>query len=233
MARGLVVAGFCMAFATAAAGPERTPVLVELFTSEGCSSCPPADATLGLLDSRAIVLSEHVDYWDRLGWRDRFSSEAFTQRQEAYAKGFGIEGPYTPQMVVDGSVQFNGSDGRRAAEAIEKSAKEQKASINLARTEAGIHIAVDGSPHDGDVYLALADNAASTEVRNGENKGRTLRHVAVVRSLRKIGGVRKAKSFSKDVDIPASADNQRIVVFVQEAGQSHVLGAAMISAIGH
>jgi hypothetical protein len=233
MPRGLLLAGFCIMFATAAAAPERTPVLVELFTSEGCSSCPPADATLAQLDSRAIVLSEHVDYWDRLGWRDRFSSEAFTQRQEVYDKGFGLEGPYTPQMVVDGSVQFNGSDGRRAAEAIEKSGGEPKAGINLTRTASGVKIAVEGSSHDGDVYLALADNAASTDVRNGENKGRTLRHVAVVRSLRKIGWVRKAKSFSKDVDIPNTADNQRIVVFVQEAGQSHVLGAAMISAVGH
>ena len=228
MPRGLLLAGFCMVLATAASGPERTPVLVELFTSEGCSSCPPADATLALLDSRAIVLSEHVDYWDRLGWRDRFSSEAFTQRQEAYAKGFGLEGPYTPQMVVDGAVQFNGSDRQRAAEAIEKSASVQKASIVLARTAAGVRIAVEGVSRDGDVYLALADNAATTEVRNGENKGHTLRHVAVVRSLRKIGGVRKSKSFSKEVDLPNTAESQRVVVFIQEAGQSHVLGAAML-----
>ena len=233
MPRGLLLAGFCMVLASAAAGPERAPVLVELFTSEGCSSCPPADATLALLDSRAIVLSEHVDYWDRLGWRDRFSSEAFTQRQEVYDKGFGLEGPYTPQMVVDGAVQFNGSDGRRAAEAIQKSAGEQKASITLSRTASGVKIAVEGTSRDGDVYLALADNAASTEVRNGENKGRTLRHVAVVRSLHKIGWVRKSKSFSKEVELPNTAEGQRVVVFVQEAGQSHVLGAAMVLAVGH
>ena len=232
MPRSILLAGFCLVLATAASGPERTPVLVELFTSEGCSSCPPADATLALLDNRAIVLSEHVDYWDRLGWRDRFSSEAFTQRQEAYAKNFGLDSPYTPQMVVDGAVQFNGSDRQRAAEAIEKSAAGQKASVIVARSGSGVHVAVEGSAHDGDVYLALADDAATTDVRNGENKGRTLRHVAVVRSLRKIGSVRKAKSFSKDVDL-AVADNQRIVVFVQEAGQSHVLGAGMIPAVSN
>ena len=95
-------------------------VVVELFTSQGCSSCPPADALLALLDKDpdVLVLSEHVDYWNHLGWRDPFSSSAHSARQQAYARRFGQDGPYTPQMVVDGRVQFVGSDARRARAAI-------------------------------------------------------------------------------------------------------------------
>ena len=95
-------------------------VVVELFTSQGCSSCPPADALLAVLDKdpNVIVLSEHVDYWNHLGWRDPFSSSAHSARQQQYARRFGQDGPYTPQMVVDGRVQFVGSDSRRARAAI-------------------------------------------------------------------------------------------------------------------
>src|SRR5947199_3935553 len=101
-----------------APNPVRAPVLVELFTSEGCDSCPPADKLLEALDSHAIVLSEHVDYWDHLGWRDPFSSHANTLRQEAYARHLGTQGPYTPQMVIDGVVECNGADGRRVLDEI-------------------------------------------------------------------------------------------------------------------
>src|SRR5438270_391996 len=97
--------------------PSRAPVLVELFTSEGCSSCPPADRLLEQLDSHAIVLSEHVDYWDHQGWKDPWSSAQNTRRQESYGRGMGVDGAYTPQMIVDGSVVFNGSAAHRAAAA--------------------------------------------------------------------------------------------------------------------
>src|SRR5579863_7576892 len=142
---GVVVAAAFLALAplhlrTASADPRpigdatpRTPVLVELFTSEGCSDCPPADALLEKLDrsqpvrnAQMVVLSEHVDYWNDIGWKDPYSSHEFSARQGDYAHRFRLDGPYTPQMVVDGEAQFVGSDERRAILAIEGAAKVEK-----------------------------------------------------------------------------------------------------------
>src|SRR4051794_16154553 len=177
------VLGSCVL--AAAAEPARAPVLVELFTSEGCSSCPPADRLLEKLDPQVIVLSEHVDYWDRLGWRDPYSSHAATLRQEAYARGFGIEGPYTPQIVIDGAVEFVGNDSRRVADEIARARGREKIGIRLARTESGVRIEIDPAAKPADVMLALADDTGTSQVAAGENKGRRLHHVAIVRSLRK------------------------------------------------
>jgi hypothetical protein len=228
MLRNLLVAASCIVLSAVAADPVRMPVLVELFTSEGCSSCPPADRHLQQLDSEVIVLSEHVDYWDRLGWKDKFSSPAFTERQETYAKQFGIDSPYTPQMVVDGVAQFTGGDTRRAAAEIDKAVNRPKANILLGRTAAGVDVEIEAVPHESDIWLALADNSDVTRVAAGENRGRTLSHVAVVRSIRKIGFVKRGGTFSRQVELPAGANGQRIVVFLQEAGQARVFGVAML-----
>lgn len=230
MLRNLLLTASCVVLSAGAADPQRMPVLVELFTSEGCSSCPPADRHLIQLDRQVIVLSEHVDYWDRLGWKDRFSSPAFTERQEAYAKEFGLDSPYTPQMVVDGAAQFTGGDTRRAAVEIDKASDRAKAEVFLARNGSGVRVEISAVPRDADIWLALADDGAISKVTAGENKGRSLGHVAVVRSLRKIGAVKRGGAFTRVIDLPASANGQRIVVFLQEAGQARVLGAAMLSA---
>ena len=224
MLRNLLLS-VCLVSSTAAA-PTRAPILVELFTSEGCSSCPPADRLLQQLDPQTIVLSEHVDYWDHLGWRDPYSSHAFTERQETYARLFGIDGPYTPQMVVDGAAQFVGSDAHRAAEEIDKAGRRPRTDLHLVRTASGVHVEVANAAGAGDVMLALADDSDASQVRAGENKGRNLQHVAVVRSLRKIGSVKRGGSFATDLDLPGSA--QRVVVFVQESGQARISGAAML-----
>ncbi len=231
MFRNLLLSASCIVLSAWAASPEpaRAPVLVELFTSEGCSSCPAADRHLERLDSQVIVLSEHVDYWDHQGWKDRFSSPAFTERQEAYARQFGLDSPYTPQMVVDGAVQFVGGDIHRAAVEIDKAGDRRKASIILERTGSGVRVEVEDSPGDGDVWVAVADNNAFTKVTGGENKGRGLSHVAVVRSIGKIGAVRRGGTFARLVELP-DASGKRVVVFVQQAGQARVLGVAMLPA---
>lgn len=203
-----------MIFALAATAAEpRVPVLVELFTSEGCSSCPPADRLLELLDQKQpiagadlIVLSEHVDYWDHLGWKDSFSSASFTARQQAYS-----DEAYTPQMVVDGRTKFVGSDGRAAESAIRKALQEQKLPIQILNVERQgdkltAHIE---SAAQGVMYVAIAEERAESQVSRGENAGHNLSHVAVARVLKQTG---------KDVSLklPSATGQFRIIAFVQD-----------------
>jgi hypothetical protein len=231
MLRKFLLAASCIALTTVSAyEPQRWPVLVELFTSEGCSSCPPADRQLQELDHQVIVLSEHVDYWDHQGWKDRFSSPVFTQRQEWYAHAFGIDSPYTPQMVVDGVAQFTGGDARRAMTEINRASDSPKATIVIERTEKGARVDAENSPRDADVWLAVADESDATHVTAGENKGRTLPHASVVRSLRKIGTIRRGGTFSRAVDLELGSGNKRLVVFLQAVGQTRIVGAQILPA---
>jgi hypothetical protein len=225
---------------------QRTPVLVELFTSEGCSDCPPADALLERLDrsqpvsgAELIVLSEHVDYWDDIGWKDPYSSHEYSERQGAYAGKFGLGSVYTPQMVVDGRFEFVGSDERRAIEAIENATKVEKISVNISsiHLESGnvVSLHVDagrlpssvaaGSP---EVLIATADESDESHVSRGENAGRNLKHIAVLRSLTPVGTVNRAGEFSQNVRIHinrVNTGNLRFVAIVQEVPVGRVLGA--------
>jgi hypothetical protein len=224
---------------------QRTPVLVELFTSEGCSDCPPADALLEKLDrsqpvsgADLIVLSEHVDYWDDIGWRDPYSSREYTERQGAYAGQFGLGSVYTPQMVIDGHLQVVGSDERGAITAIESARKAEKipVSVSLLRFEANnmidLHVGAGQLPastgaKSADIWIAMADDSDESYVRRGENAGRTLKHVAVLRSLTPVGQVDESSDFSRDVSINTTGQNAgslRAVVIVQEAPTGRVLG---------
>src|SRR5271168_1313142 len=224
----------------------RTPVLIELFTSEGCSSCPPADALLERLDhsqpvsgAELIVLSEHVDYWNDIGWKDPYSSHEYSERQGAYAGKFGLGSVYTPQMVVDGRFQFVGSDERRAIEAIENAAKLEKIPVSLSsvrlegeRTVA-LHVDAGALPasspaKSASVLLAIADESDESHVSRGENAGRTLRHVAVLRNLTRIGNVDKSAGFSQDIKVDidnGSSRNLRIAVIAQESPGGRIWGA--------
>lgn len=229
--RSLSIAAWavCALFAQTAAAPNRAPILIELFTSEGCSDCPPADHLLEQLDPRVVVLSEHVDYWDHLGWKDPYSSHENTVRQEEYGRRFQTDGPYTPQMVVDGMAQFVGSDAKRAVAEITKATERRKALVRVERSSTGIQVDVDGSPESAGVFLALAQDSGTSQVAKGENQGRQLHHVAMLRTLRKIGSVKRGGSFSQAVPLPASAAELRAIVFVQQGTTGPVLGAAELA----
>lgn len=223
----------------------RTPVLLELFTSEGCSSCPPADRLLKSLDetqpypaAELIVLSEHVDYWNGDGWSDPFSSHILTQRQQAYADHLGVEDVYTPQLVVDGVRQMVGSNAaavRDAVTAETRSGKLPLAISQLARDgdRLKFHLTLpdpSGASSPAAIYVALAVNEARSNVAAGENRGRSLVHVAVVRLLVKVGMAKPGGPFSKNI-VLSGADRTyglqtRVIVFLQDLKTSRILGAA-------
>jgi hypothetical protein len=228
MGRCLLVFFLGAALLSRGASPSRARVLVELFTSEGCSSCPPADRLLEQLDPQAIVLSEHVDYWNRDGWKDPFSSADSTMRQDGYRRRFNLDSAYTPEMVVDGAAEFSGSLANRAAQEIVKAASQPKTAVRITRTAAGLRVEANAAAISAGVFMALADDSGVSQVSAGENQGRQLHHVAIVRSIRKIGSVKPGAAFSQVVKLPDSAAAQRIVVFVQESGQGRVRGAAML-----
>ena len=224
----------------------RTPVLIELFTSEGCSSCPPADALLEKLDrsqpvngAELIVLSEHVDYWNDIGWKDPYSSHEYSERQSAYAAHFGRSSIYTPQMVVDGHAELVGSDELGAIEAVENETRFVKVPLSLS----GVHFEnnnkvsmhVEAGPleaigtRSANLYLAIADESDVSQVSRGENAGRTLKHVAVLRSLVPVGTANKADKVSKDITVNVSNESRghlRIVGIIQDPSAGRVLGVA-------
>jgi hypothetical protein len=223
-------------------GQSHTPVLIELFTSEGCSDCPPADTLLARLDSQPmngaelIVLSEHVDYWNGLGWKDPYSSHQYSERQNSYAGLFGLGSVYTPQMIVDGRFEFVGSDEGRAIEAIENAIKTEKVAVHLSshlesdhvlaiHIDAG-HLPSSSTAKSASVWLAIADERNESHISGGENGGRTLTHVAVVRTLVKVGTVNESDEFSQDtkVNISHGSGNMRLIAFVQEAQTGRIWG---------
>lgn len=226
----------------------HSPVLVELFTSEGCSSCPPADALLQQLDSARvlsntpiIVLSEHVDYWNHDGWVDPYSSRIFTDRQSVYASRFGLASPYTPEMIVDGESEFVGSNVGKANAATEKVRLQPKVAVKISdvsldKSVLRAHVETDRLPkefgkHKADIYFVLALDHAESQVQRGENQGRHLTHVGVVTSLRKIGTLEKAKTFAQDIELKldraaSPAIGLRAILFLQEPAGGRILGAA-------
>jgi len=219
----------------------RKTVVVELFTSEGCSSCPPADALLSRLGTERssngaeiIPLGFHVDYWDLQGWHDRFSSHDYTQRQEQYVQQFHLDSPYTPEMVVDGRTEFVGNDSGRAQSAIgEAATREPGAQIELSwASPERLKVSVATGPGiRAEVRLAVTENNLSTEVGAGENGGRVLHHSAVVRVFRVLGRLQQGK-FEMQVPVKAEKDwkieNLHIVALVQSAPSGAIEGAASI-----
>jgi len=236
-----------IALIAAARGATPVPVLLELFTSEGCSSCPPADELLEKIDhdqpvpgADLIVLSEHVDYWNRMGWTDPYSSNDFSRRQQAYAAQFGTADIFTPQLVVDGEKAVVGGNWPLAARAIQQSLREAKIPVTVSAARNGdnarVHIDIPSLQSDGAkglVYLVLAANHAKSRVTRGENGGRELNHVAVVLSMRQVAKVSHKEGVSKDVEVALNpkfdANDMRVVVFVESSRTQRVMGAARAS----
>ncbi len=228
----------------------RRPVVVELFTSEGCSSCPPADAFLSRLESEqtiqdveVIALEQHVDYWNNLGWIDPFSSDFATIRQYAYAGELGNRNAYTPQMVIDGSKELVGGRERQARSLIEQAATEEKATVSITSTDGGanrdarlrvsVGRLVGASAQDTpEVWLAVTETGLHSDVKRGENAGEDLHHAAVVRDMRKIGkadgtgDVAFASDETRNLDRAWKPENVHFVVIVQEKKSRRILGAA-------
>ena len=226
-----------------AAAQNWPPVVVELFTSEGCSSCPPADQLLMRLprafpDIDVIPLSEHVDYWNQLGWTDRFSAPLFSARQQDYGRIFHLENVYTPEMVVNGVAEFNGSDWNRAQQEIVKAAREAKAALSIAmRSPEVAHLQVVNVPpgvRNVDLFLAITEANLETTPRAGENGGRVLRHTGVVRNLTSVGhfDTKKSASYSADAKISINPkwtrENVRLVWFAQDRSTRKIVGAASV-----
>ncbi len=220
----------------------QQPVVVELFTSEGCSSCPPADKLLIKLSQQRhtnianlIVLEEHVEYWNQGGFTDRFSGPTYTERQADYVKQFHLATAYTPQIVVDGHAQTSGNNGQAIQQLILNAAKTPKpAEVSLALTSPEkLQITVNGP--DGahmKVVFAVTEDDLVTSVRGGENNGRTLSHSATVHELRQVGSSSNGK-FEKSIDLPAkpawNKQNLRAIVLVEDAKSGTILGAADIA----
>ena len=224
------------------------PILVELFTSEGCSSCPPADEFVQKLDTlqpvpgaQLIILSEHVDYWDHDGWKDPNSSPALTERQSAYVRALGLSTPYTPQIIVDGLKEVKIGDPQAVERVFQQAVASPKVPIRISgvNLDTGktdlLRAHVDADPtalkHTADVYVAIALDHVESQVLRGENGGRHLTHVAVVQQIAKIGKLNKTSGFAEDVQLKIKTaipiNNLRVVAFAQESGPGKLVGASL------
>lgn len=222
----------------------KAPVLVELFTSEGCSSCPPADRALTFLQNQQpvagaeiITLAFHVDYWDGPGWKDTYSSSLFTQRQQIYARSLELDSSYTPQMVVDGRYEFVGSDLGEANKAVAKAENVAKGVVQLKVVDSKLDISITGMPNHSDatVYLGIAESGLSSNVAGGENHGHKLEHSSVVRELKTVGMINKSQnefksSVSFDLKPEYKSDQVSLVVFVQENEGRGIIAVGKVAA---
>jgi hypothetical protein len=227
---------------------KKTPILIELFTSEGCSSCPPADKWLERVDAdqpvrgvQLIVLSEHVDYWDHDGWKDPYSSSGLTERQANYEHELSLDSPFTPQIIVDGAVNLHINDVNQLRQVFDHAAEIQKVPIKISSVTIdpanpeelrnSVEVDAQSAERGAEIFEAIALDHAESQVLKGENGGHRLTHTAVVRSLTKIGKLEKGQVFTKNVNVKlkpgTETKNLRVIVFAQEPGPGKIIGAAM------
>lgn len=238
--RLLYSALLCLVFFSLAAFAQ-SPVVVELFTSEGCSSCPPADALLVQLShmrapngAEIIVLGEHVDYWNHDGWEDRYSLADCTLHQQAYVHHFRLASAYTPQVVVDGTVQFVGNDKDKLTQAILQQSQKPKPAIVKLRLEGKDRLHVTAkipNADSGSAIIAITEDGLTSEVGGGENRGRTLQHAGVVRDIYNLGALRDGemdRTVRLEIKKGWNRDKLKVVVFVTNH-DTVILGAASLS----
>jgi hypothetical protein len=234
---GLFLAALTLAVPPAAEAGGKRPVVVELFTSQGCSSCPPADALLGRLADRkdVIAMSLPVTYWDMLGWKDTLASEQNTRRQKAYAATMGRGGVYTPQMIVDGTADVVGSREQAVDAAVaSREADMTSIPVELRLTHAELHVAIgtgDAGPNpNATIWLFHILSRANVPIGSGENSGHTLAYRDVVRDVKAIG---MWKGQTVSLDLPraemASGPYDALAVVVQQNGYGRILGASEIA----
>jgi hypothetical protein len=225
----VAAAGLAPAMAGETGRPARL-VVAELFTSEGCSSCPPADAVLSELARTrpdVLPLAFHITYWDRLGWPDPFAFEGATERQRGYAAVLGLDSIYTPQLVVDGTRDVVGSDRGAVLRALvgARAAAAAPVDLRLTRAADGIAVAIGAGQPDGRATLLLAgyDSAHRTVVAHGENAGRTLTESNIVRALVRAGDWRGAP-----LTLRAAAPAGEHVAAILQAPDGHILATAVL-----
>jgi hypothetical protein len=219
--------------ALSASGPAR-PKIVELYTSEGCSSCPPAEALLGELATRADVvpLAFHVDYWDDLGWRDRYSLPAATERQQWWGGVLGLASVYTPQMIIEGRRSVVGSDRAAVDAALAESGDSIPVEAQLAAGRVTVKVGAYSGPRKYDVYAIAYLPRAVTAIGRGENAGRTLTEWNIVRSWRRLGTA-DGRALQLNVSVDAfPADAKRLLIILQQVVQGAVAGAAVLELPG-
>ncbi|HTQ13842.1 MAG TPA: DUF1223 domain-containing protein [Rhizomicrobium sp.] len=240
LAGAALVAALVAAFAPAGAGGGKRPVVVELYTSQGCSSCPPADAYLAQLASTrrdVLALSFPVTYWDMLGWKDTLASDSNTRRQKGYAAAMGSGGVYTPQAVIDGVDDLVGSrDAAIAADLAAREADMETVQVSLSATPKEIRVLVGPgrSGQDATIWLMHVLDKATVDIGGGENAGQKLTYRNVVRDVRAVG---MWKGQQVILDLPrgdmASPPHDAIAVIVQQGGYGRIIGAAMLSKPGY
>lgn len=211
-------------------------VLMELFTSQGCSSCPPADELLGKYaaknDPHIIPLSFHVDYWNRLGWKDSFSTAAFSARQQQYAAWFGNDGVYTPQVVLNGQKEMVGSDDEKIRAALTGLLKEMPAAaINIQKVAStgnmiNIDYSISGKYGGATLQTVLVEKSATTHIRAGENNGVTLVNYNVVRDLRTVEVPAASGSLTLMMPAGKAVEGFNVILFLQDKDSGKVIAAA-------
>jgi hypothetical protein len=218
-------AGKCRAQSRSAA----RPVVVELFTSQGCSSCPPADALMGELARlpNVIALAFHVDYWDSIGWRDRFSIPEAVQRQLRYVDNLGLSSAFTPQIVIDGRNSFVGSDRRRIVAALAETLDAIPIAAEVAHGELTVTLPERPGQSGYDVNLVAYLPEASTSVGRGENSGRTLAEFNIVRQFRRLGVWNGEKNMIRVPLDSFPTEATRIAILLQRSQQGPIAGSVV------